>query len=134
MRRRRRALVTAAAIAALSLAACGGDDFENDPRPAVPEEVSVEIAEDGVVVSPSEFGAGLVNFTIVNLGDTSASLAIDGPISAESDEIAPQTNTTLKTDLRSGEYEAIAQGTSAASFEFSVGPDRESAQDELLLP
>ena len=135
MRRRGRALVAlAAGLAALAIAACGGDDFENEPRPAVPAEVSIELGNDSISVSPSEFGAGLTNFTVVNLGDVAAAIEIDGPTNAQSDEVSPGGTATFKTDLTSGEYEASASGAVAKPFEFAVGPDRESAQNELLLP
>ena len=128
-------LVALAVIAgALALAGCGRDDFENDPRPPLPAEVSIEIGEDAVIVSPAEFGAGLVNFTIANLGDTEASIAIDGPTTDESDEVAPGGTTILKTEVSTGDYEAEALGTEASPFQFEVGPERESAQDDLLLP
>jgi hypothetical protein len=113
---------------------CGRDDFENDPRPALPAEISVEIGEKAVVVSPAEFGAGLVNFTIANLADTPASVAIEGPTAAESEEVTPGGTTTLKVEVETGDYEASVPGADAAPFEFEVGPDRESAQDDLLLP
>ena len=78
-------------LVALVVAGCGRNDFKNDPRPPIPAEVSVKIASDGVGVSPKEFGAGLVNFTIANLTNQTGSLAIHGPVSATSDAIAPGT-------------------------------------------
>ena len=134
-RRRGRALLVAAAVVASVVAAgCGRDDFENDPRPAVAAEISVEIGSEEVVVSPREFGAGMVNFTIANLGDTEATLAIDGPTVAESDQVPPGGTATLKTELVTGAYRASAEGTEATPFDFEVGPERPSAKDELLLP
>ena len=134
-RRRGTALVAAAvAVAALAVAGCGRDDFENDPRPPVPEEVSVKIGSDEVVVSPSEFGAGITNFTIANLGDRNAVLAIDGPTVAQSDEVPPGGTATLKTELVTGDYRANAEGVDIAPFNFQVGPERPSGTDELLLP
>ena len=73
-------LAAVAVMAALVVTGCGRDDFNNDPRPPVPAEVSVKIARDGVAVSPREFGAGLVNFTIANLTNETGSLAIHGPV------------------------------------------------------
>ena len=127
-------MILAVAFCALALAACGRDDFENEPRPALPSEVSVEISEDGVVVSPSEFGAGLANFTIVNLADSATTLAVSGPTEFETEEIAPGTNQIVKQEVKSGEYEASAESAEAAPFEFVVGPDNPSAQHDLLLP
>ena len=135
MRRSRgRALIVVVALFALTLGACGRDDFENDPRPALPSEVSVEINDGKITVAPSEFGAGLANFTVVNMGDTPTTLAVNGPTEFETDEIAPGTNLIQKTEVKSGEYEASAGSTDATPFQFTVGPDNPSAQHDLLLP
>ncbi len=49
-RRRARGLVAiTAAAAALTLGACGRDDFENEPRPPLPFDVSVELGQKQVV-------------------------------------------------------------------------------------
>ena len=122
------------ALAALVVAGCGRDDHENEPRPPVPAEISVKLEQGQVVVSPSEFGAGPTNFTIANLGDRDVVLAIDGPTVAQSDEVPPGGTGTLKTELVSGDYRASAEGADAVPFNFQVGPERPSAQDELLLP
>ena len=135
LRRRGRALFAlAATVAVIAAAGCGRDDFENDPRPTVPAEVSVEVGEDAVVVSHGEFGAGLVVFTIANLGDKDASVSFEGPTTAESDEIPPGGTTQLKTEVTTGDYAASVNGADAQPFEFEVGPERPSGQDELLLP
>ncbi len=124
----------AVGLAALILAACGSDDFANDPRPPVPAEITVKIGDGAVVVSPKEFGAGLVNFEIANLDDTAATFAINGPTEAVSDEIPARGNNSLKTELETGSYEASADGVEARPFSFEVGPERESGQNDLLLP
>jgi hypothetical protein len=134
MRRRGIALLLSVGLAALAVAGCGRDDFENEPRPAVPAEITVEVGDDGVVVSPRSFGAGLVNFTIANLTKNPTTLAIIGPTEAESDEIPAGGNTILKAEMRSGEYEASADDAEVRPFSFTVGPDRESGQNDLLLP
>lgn len=123
-----------ALVTALALAGCGRDDFKNDPRPPVPAEVSVKIAKDGVAISPKEFGAGLVNFTIANLTTDPGTLAIHGPVDASSDEIPPTGTGTIRVDMRTGSYEASVTGIAVAPFGFKVGPERASGQNDLLLP
>jgi len=124
----------AVGLSALVIAACGRDDFANDPRPPVPAEITVKIGAGAVVVSPKEFGAGLVNFEIANLDNTSATFSIEGPTEAVSDEIPARGNDNLKTEVKTGSYEASADGVEATPFSFSVGPERESGQNDLLLP
>jgi hypothetical protein len=127
-------LAASALLAALIATGCGSDDFKNDPRPAVPAEVAVKIANSGVGVSPREFGAGLVNFTIANLTDRPGTLAISGPVDADSDEIPPGAAETLKVEMKTGTYEASVSGIAVRPFSFTVGAERPSAQNDLLLP
>jgi hypothetical protein len=126
--------LVATLLATLVIAGCGRDDFNNDPRPAIPAEVSVKIASDGVAVSPTEFGAGLVNFTVANLTNQTGALAIHGPVSADTDEIDPGDADTIKVQMKSGSYEASVDGIAVRPFNFTVGPDRPSGQNDLLLP
>jgi hypothetical protein len=126
--------IAAVIVAGLILAGCGRNDFKNDPRPPIPAEVSVKIAKDGIAVSPKEFGAGLVNFTIANLTTQPGTLAIQGPVNADSDEIVPAGTGTIKVDMKPGSYEASVSGVAARPFSFTVGPERASGQNDLLLP
>jgi hypothetical protein len=136
MRRRGRAVLPALAIlTALAVAGCGQSDFANDPRPAPPLEITVKISDDGVLVSPRDFGAGLVNFTIANLSQDRATLVIDGPTPAQSDEMPAGGNTLLKADMRPGSYQLSAEGPpNVAPFLLQVGSDRPSGSNDLLLP
>jgi hypothetical protein len=127
-------VLAAALVTALAVAGCGRSDFKNDPRPPVPAEVSVKIAKDGVAVSPKEFGAGLVNFTIANLTTRAGTLTIQGPVDADSDQIPPSSAETLRVDMKTGSYEAGVDGFGARPFSFTVGPERGSGQNDLLLP
>jgi hypothetical protein len=127
-------LVAAALLGVLAVAGCGRNDFNNDPRPPIPAEVSVKIAPDGVAVSPKEFGAGLVNFTVANLTNETGKLAIQGPVDATTDDIAPGDADTVKVEVKSGSYEASVDGFAVAPFSFTVGPERSSGQNDLLLP
>ena len=134
--RRGRALFLPAAtlVAVLAIAGCGRNDFKNDPGQPIPAEVSVKIATDGVVVSPKEFGAGLVNFTVANLTNQTGSLVIRGPVNAESDAMGPSDTQTIKVQVKSGSYEASSNGIGVRPFRFTVGPERPTGQNQLLLP
>jgi hypothetical protein len=135
LRRRGRALLSLATLSvALVVVGCGRDDFNNDPRPPIPAEVSVKIAPDGVAVSPKEVGAGLVNFTVANLTNEVGALAIHGPVSTDSDQIAPGDAETIKVQMKPGSYEASVDGIAVRPFNFTVGPERPSGQNDLLLP
>jgi hypothetical protein len=134
-RRRLVAALGAVAFAVVALAACGEDDFENEPRPPAPVERSVRISDREVVVSPDQVGAGIVNFTISNQSDDPATFTLVGPTDATSSEIPPGGVGSLKAALEEGSYEAGAGDSSKArEGTLEVGPERPTSQNELLLP
>ncbi len=124
-----------AAVALVALAGCGSDDFANDPRPAAPLEATVEITDAAVEISPSAFGAGLVNFTIANNSSDEATFALAGPTEETSEPIPANGNTTFNVPMETGTYKAgVYRKDSIKPFEIRVGAERPSAQNELLLP
>ena len=133
--RQRAAAVPALGAIAFALAACGEDDFKNDPRPPAPIEITAAIDDRSVNISPSEFGAGIVTITISNQTQEPARLSLDGPTVASSDEIVPGGTGSIKTALEQGEYEVSAGAEiGVRSQTIEVGPERESSQNDLLLP
>jgi len=119
----------------LTLAACGEDDFPNNPRPPAPIELTAAIDPRSVSISPQSLGAGLVVLTISNQTDEPTRLTLEGPTSATSNEIPPGGTGSIKAALEQGEYEAAAGsevGIKPATLE--VGPERETSQNQLLQP
>ena len=55
-------------------------------------------------------------------------------MNADSSEIPPTGTGTIKVDMKSGSYEASVSGIAARPFNFTVGPERPSGQNVLLLP
>ncbi len=129
-------LTAALCVAGLSAAGCGGEDHPNEPRPPKPVEVTAKVDTEKVAVSPSEFGAGLVVFTISNQSDSDVRLTLDGPTEAASDPVPPgSVSDSFKVAMQEGEYEVTAGADSdARAADLRVGPERASSQDELLLP
>jgi hypothetical protein len=155
---------TLGAIAlSLLLAACGAEDHPNDPRPPNPIEVSVNIDEKGLTVSPSRVayaGSGgqkitvnegsakpepsledtpqIVTFTVSNTTDFDTKLEVDQTGGAKTESGPPIVANgvgTFRVALDTGAYMLTAADIPAATgARFSVGPDRVSSQDDLLLP
>jgi hypothetical protein len=137
-RRRRTGLLAAAGIALIGAAGCGSDDFANDPRPPAPIELTAKVDDRKVSVSPVEIdgepiGAGLATVTIANLSDDEVQLTFDGPTEGSTDPIIAGGVADIKLNLEQGDYTVATDGD-ATEAEFTVGPERESAQNELLLP
>lgn len=132
-----RHLLAAALLALAPIAAgCGGEDHPNEPRPPAPIEVTVRVSDKAVTVAPDEFGAGLVNLTISNQSADVVELTVEGErLSTAADPIQPNAVGNFKLDFAEGEYEVSAGPESDARPDrVSVGPERPSAQNELLLP
>jgi hypothetical protein len=127
----------AALVAAFALGACGEDDFANDPRPAAPIELTARIADDVVNISPSkasQVGAGLATITISNQSQDPAVLVFSGPTDDESNEIVAGGTGDMKITLEQGDYTVSARDSQARDAKLAVGPDRETSQNDLLLP
>jgi hypothetical protein len=137
-----RRVATFAAVAAAALAAgCGEDDFENEPRPPVPMELSGVIQEDKVTVSPSRnIGAGPFVITISNQTDARHTVTLEGQsIVEEVGPVAPLDTATIQRTLTPGTYEVRAGTMRAVRREITpasldIGAERENSNSELLLP
>lgn len=129
-------------LAAALITGCGGgdDDYANNPRPPAPINVTAAITDDGLTVSPEEFGAGPVVFIIANQTDDPRRVTIEsdtssGPgIKQTTSPINPDGTATLKVDMKTGDYEMRVDGTGVEAARVTVGAARESAQNELLQP
>lgn len=135
-RRGRRATpAVASLIVTALLAGCGSSDFANDPRPPAPIKVAAKIDADRVAVSPNNFGAGLVTFSVANSSDATVRLELSGPAHASTSEIKPGEPGYLQVQLPEGDYQASAVGeASAKPASFTVAKERPSSDDKLLLP
>jgi hypothetical protein len=131
------------AVLACALAACGdsGEDYANKPRPATPINVTAAISDKEISISPRQFGAGPVVIIVSNQtsGDQTVTLQTEElggkqpGMKQSTSPIAPRGTGTLKADVREGTYAlSTSDGPKAATLE--VGPNRKSAQNELLRP
>jgi hypothetical protein len=131
---RRLIVPLAAGAAALAISACGEKDFQNNPRPPAPIELSALIADSGVKVSPAnDVGAGPATITISNQTADPARLVFEGPTDDSSTQIIAGGTGSMKVELEEGDY-TVSTGDGGATKQLSVGPERPSSQNDLLLP
>lgn len=132
---------TALAIAA---AGCGtSHDYANASRPPAPVSVSVGIVGGRIAVSPARVGAGPVVLLIANESGRSRDVTLRGAAGtgsacvtdeASSGVINPQGAARLQLPLVEGVCEVgVADGTLPPA-RLTVGPQRDSAQQDLLQP
>ncbi|MQA73199.1 MAG: hypothetical protein GEU88_02410 [Solirubrobacterales bacterium] len=127
-----------ALVASVAVAACGAEDFPNDPRPPAPIQLSALIKDRQVSLGPrSGVGAGLARITISNQTRDPVTLVLEGPRNNASDEIVPGGVGSMQVDLERGDYTVSAADEATAERRettLRVGPERKSSQNELLLP
>lgn len=133
------ALLASAALAVVGVG-CGAEDFENNPRPPAPVELTARVDQQKVVVAPTEIngapvGAGLVTVTISNQTPETVAVAFDGPGGEQtSDPIMGNGVGEIKINLDEGQYMVGTSDGTIRATELEVGPERETAQNDLLLP
>ena len=118
-------------------AGCGSSDTRtpSGERPPTPIEVSAKVDSKQVVVSPSKFGAGLVDFSVANLSNRPITFRVNGPTKGSTPPVQPGAPGALKMTLEKGVYVASAgDGTSPRPDQIHVGPPRNTSQNKLLLP
>jgi len=137
---------------------CGAEDHPNEPRPPQAVEVTVSIDDSRLSVQPSEVGFGesdqpmsqntgqpqaelsssiplTVSFTVSNLTDFDTPLQIEGPANETTETVIAQGTNAFKVELPTGEYFIYAAGVPGTpESAFSIGGDRPSSQNDLLLP
>ena len=101
--------------------------------------MTAKVNDEQVLVSPTKFGgkpvgAGLATVTVANLTDKPTQLTFAGPEEQTTDPIVPNGVTDFKIDLRPGQYTVSAPDDTVRPMQFAVGPERPSAQNDLLLP
>jgi hypothetical protein len=133
---RRRLPALALCALAVTLGACGSSDDRNENRPPVPINVSVQVGAQKVTVSPAKFGAGPITLLVANQSGASQTVTIDGPRVRQSvGPINPEDTATLKVTVQPGGYTlAVAEAAGLRPARLTVGPERPSGQNTLLLP
>jgi predicted component of type VI protein secretion system len=129
------------ATAAILIAGCGEDDFENEPRAPVRLELSGVVQADRVTVSPSRaLGAGPFEITLSNQTEDAHTITLEGEsIVTRAGSVEPGDTVTIRRTLEPGSYELRAGSEQAVREEIEpavidVGAERENSNTDLLLP
>jgi hypothetical protein len=130
-------------LALLGLGGCGSSGgYANAPRPPAPAIVSVAVTNARVQVSPSRIGAGPVVLLVSNQSGRSHDVIVDaiggggGCVSAPASTgpINPQGNARVSVGLVAGACVIGVRDGGVQPVRLTVGPERTSAQADLLQP
>jgi hypothetical protein len=132
------AIVAGATV--LALAGCGSSGrYRNDPRPPAPIVITAAIGKDRVSVSPRRFGAGPVSLVITNQTAAAQQVTFSSSggqagFTQQTGPINPSDTATLKADVPQGAAVVKVTGNAIRPARINVGPQRPSAQNDLLQP
>jgi hypothetical protein len=142
----RRTTIAMLAVSGLAVSACGSSSQgATTPRPPAPVNVTVYVDNSRVSISPTEVGAGAVQFIITNQATDAESLAVvpqgssGGQPLANTGPINPQATAQVTVNLTTpGDYSVSASnagsGSSIQPATLHVGPPRASSSGQVLQP
>jgi hypothetical protein len=124
---------------------CGGEDFQNEPRPPVSIELTGVIQDKGVTISPNRVGAGPIEITISNQTKAAHTITLEGEpaggnrVRERVGPVNPLDTATVQKTLRPGTYEVRAGSERAVPREIApaaltVGRERRDSNSQLLQP
>jgi hypothetical protein len=126
---------------ALVVGGCGGgNDFKNEPRPPVPVQLTGVVTDREVTVSPNRVGGGPVILIVSNQTQQAHTITLDGGGTTDTvGPIQPLDTAKLQSTLKPGTYTVKAGSPTATTRSIkagtlSVGPNRTSSSNQLLLP
>jgi hypothetical protein len=129
------------ATAAILVAGCGEDDFENQPRPPVRLELSAVVQTDRVTVSPvRDLGAGPFEIILSNQTNDPHTITLEGEsVMERAGSVDPGGTLTIRRTLAPGSYELRAGSEQAVPKEIEpavidIGGERQDSNSDLLLP
>ena len=133
-----------ATLIALVAAGCGSSErYDNAERPPAPVNVSISLIPGRIAVSPTRIGAGPVVLLIANESGRSRELTLTAPPEAtggcvdddaSSGPIHPQGTARVQLSLVEGTCTVGTADGALPAARLAVGPERPSAQDDLLAP
>ncbi len=134
---RRSFLAGLAALFCVGAIGCGAEYHPNELRPPAGVELSGKIDNHRVVIAPGRVGGGLARITVSNQSDDGVALEFldrTGRPAGSMDEIAAGGVDSIQINLKRGSYAVEPSVSTIADGSLVVGPERPSAQNDLLLP
>lgn len=140
------AFAACALVSALALSACGSshNDSQNATRPPTPIVISAAISDQQVSISPKRFGAGPITLLISNQSNATQQVTLEtsdtpgsgepGATAVKTGPINPSETASVKAVVREGVYELHTAGDDVEPVTLTIGPERPSAQNDLLQP
>jgi hypothetical protein len=130
-------------MVATIVAGCGsGTNYKNNPRPPAPLNITASVSNTGIAVSPTSFGAGPIVLIVTNQTGASQEVTFESNelgaskpgVTQTTEPINPRGTGQLQVNVTEGRYRVRAANADIAPATITVGPERQSAQNQLLQP
>ena len=124
----------------MGVAACGEDDFANEPRPPIPLQLTGVVRDEGVTISPGNVGAGPIVLTVSNQTGQPHTITLEGEgVEEMVGPVDPTETVSIQKTLEPGNYSVRAGSPEASPREIMpgrlvIGPERDTSSDDTLLP
>lgn len=128
----------------IAIAGCGDDtEYRNEDRPPSPVTITAYIGKDKVSLSPASVGGGPINLIATNQTGRSQELTLetadepggDSPgTRQQAGPINPGDTGEIRVTVQEGTYTVHVRGDQIRPATLDVGGERESSQQELMLP
>ncbi len=125
------------------VAGCGGGtSYKNNPRPPAPLNITASVSNAGIAVSPTSFGAGPIVLIVTNQTGASQEITFESNelgasrpgVTQTTEPINPRGTGQLQVNVTEGRYRVRAANADIAPATITVGPERQSAQNQVLQP
>jgi predicted component of type VI protein secretion system len=131
-----RAIALALAVACVFvLSACeSNESYKNENKPPAVLTLGVIVADDQIAADPNPFGAGPTRFLITNQTTKKQIVTLTTDTLERKAVVDPSQTANFKMTIPEGNLTIASSDISADSLDVTVGPERESAQQDLNQP
>jgi hypothetical protein len=131
-----RAIALALAIASVFvLSACASNEsYKNENKPPAVLTVAVIVADDQIAAGPNPFGAGPTRFLITNQTEKKQIVSLTTDTIERKVLVDASQTANFKMTIPEGNLTIDSSDTGAGSLDVVVGPERETAQQDLDQP
>lgn len=121
-------------VAALASGCAGNESYPNNPKPPATLTVSVFVGEDAIAVSPKPFGAGPIRFIVTNQTGVLQKVLFSTDQFDREVPVGSGQTANFKQTVEPGDLSISTSDSAADAETITVGPKRESAQQDLNQP
>lgn len=117
------------------MSACSSNEsYKNIDKPPAVLTITVILSEDAIEASPNPFGAGPARFLLINQTGKKQIVTLSTDTIERKTTVDQNQTANFKQTVEPGFLGISASDSAADTLEINVGPERETAQQDLDQP